>query len=392
MSIELKANAANPKPVINADNRSARSNAKPDDAENADTEGAFSSLLTSFDSQVSSSAAGDSTPGQGNTPDSKSSDEDLTKDTLLQTSNPIVLPDQGLPSELAMLLSQAGAITADKLGASNENRTFGVKGGVRLSASMLGDKGASALPSAEVQLGKTPQDLSAFMPKSMSAGSQSTVSTVLTESRAFNQSLLQDASSKGTAIASALLVSGMGEETLRPAERSTGKNTALPGVSGLEGALSAHALQAGSSVDAPSVMVDTASKSLEAMVADTVSYWVTQGIQSAELKLDGFGGSPVEVTISLNGDEAHIGFRTDQPEIRQILEGAAGHLKDLLVSEGLVLSGVSVGASGQEGAGSQQQRSKQSPRQVTIETLARVPAENRPRIHQPVGKSLDIFV
>jgi flagellar hook-length control protein FliK len=139
-------------------------------------------------------------------------------------------------------------------------------------------------------------------------------------------------------------------------------------------------------------MADPATLSLESMVADTVSYWVAQGVQNAELKLDGFGGQPVEVSITLKGDEAHIGFRTDQPEIRQILEGAVAHLKDLLTSEGLVLSGVSVGTSGQDGTGAQEQRNRPGTRQATITTTETAPTESRQRANPAVGRAVDLFV
>ena len=108
--------------------------------------------------------------------------------------------------------------------------------------------------------------------------------------------------------------------------------------------------------------------------------------------LDGFGDKPVEVNISLKGDEAHIGFRTDQPEIRQILEGAVAHLKDLLTSEGLVLSGVSVGTSGQDGSAAQDQRNRPGTRQATLVTTDTLPAEGLHRVNKSAGRALDLYV
>ena len=140
-------------------------------------------------------------------------------------------------------------------------------------------------------------------------------------------------------------------------------------------------------------MVDPSAVSFESMVADTVSYWTTQGIQNAELKLDGFGSQPVEVSISLNGDEAHIGFRTDQPEIRNILEGAVAHLKELLTSEGLVLSGFSIGTSGQGGANSQDRRDQNGTRQAMIAVKEAQTGERPQRVNlSSVGRALDLFV
>jgi flagellar hook-length control protein FliK len=123
-----------------------------------------------------------------------------------------------------------------------------------------------------------------------------------------------------------------------------------------------------------------------------VSYWVTQGVKNAALKLDGFGEHPLEVNISMQGGEARIDFRTDQPEIRQILEGAMTDLKDLLKSEGVVLSGVSVGASGQNAGGSQDGRDRPGARQGTVVTTKSLSADSPRPISLPAGRVLDLFV
>jgi len=214
----------------------------------------------------------------------------------------------------------------------------------------------------------------------------------LAELRASKLSLLQDAAAREPALSGALATSGMGDNTLRQADKSIAKPSALTSGYGVEGAWGQHTLQSESRVDAPPVMADSSTLSLESMVADTVSYWVTQGVQNAQLKLDGFGGESVEVNISLKGDEAHIGFRTDQPELRQILEGAVTHLKDLLTSEGLVLSGVSVGASGQDGTGAQEQRHRQGTRQAAVVTVDTVSIESPQRINSSAGRAVDLFV
>jgi flagellar hook-length control protein FliK len=81
-------------------------------------------------------------------------------------------------------------------------------------------------------------------------------------------------------------------------------------------------------------------------------YWVSRGVQSAELQLDAFAGGSVDVSISVKGDSAMVEFRTDQPQARQLLLDAMPQLKDLLASEGLMLSGGFVGGSAQQGASS----------------------------------------
>jgi flagellar hook-length control protein FliK len=130
----------------------------------------------------------------------------------------------------------------------------------------------------------------------------------------------------------------------------------------------------------------------ESAVAEQVTYWVSQGIQNAQLKLEGFGAEPVEVNISLKGQEAQIDFRTDQPEVRQMLEGALTQLKETLAREGLVLSGVSVGSSGQEGAGAQDRRQQPNARQTTVVVNEAGSTVSLQRASPAAGRALDIFV
>lgn len=82
----------------------------------------------------------------------------------------------------------------------------------------------------------------------------------------------------------------------------------------------------------------------DTQVAETVSYWVAQGIQSAEFTVEGLGKESVEVHIALNGDQAQVDFRSDQQQVRQVIEAATPQLKDLLLTQGIELSGVSVGS------------------------------------------------
>lgn len=91
---------------------------------------------------------------------------------------------------------------------------------------------------------------------------------------------------------------------------------------------------------------DSNARSSEEVVAEQVSYWIHQKRQAAELTLDGGNGQPVAVSISMNGNEANVAFRSDQAATRDMLNGALPELKTLLQSEGLVLAGVSVGVGG----------------------------------------------
>ena len=149
----------------------------------------------------------------------------------------------------------------------------------------------------------------------------------------------------------------------------------------------------------PTVQFESASKSVdlsqaspERAVADQVSYWISQGVQNAELTFNGGDSQPVEVHISLSGNEAHVAFRSDQAETREFLTGASGHLKDLLQSEGMVLSGMSVGSSGAENTGARERRApsetvQSNTRQAREEVVTRPVA-----LPRGSGRAVDLFV
>jgi flagellar hook-length control protein FliK len=130
-------------------------------------------------------------------------------------------------------------------------------------------------------------------------------------------------------------------------------------------------------------------------VAEQVTYWVSHNVQNAELKLDGLGQSPVEVSISVQGKEAQITFRSDEAATRGVLEAAGAHLKDMLQREGMVLTGVSVGTSGSGDSSGAERRARQGARQGVIAPLqvASVATQDTSRRANSVaGRSVDLFV
>ncbi len=134
------------------------------------------------------------------------------------------------------------------------------------------------------------------------------------------------------------------------------------------------------------------SASAEIPVAHQVNYWLGSDVQSAELKMDGLGQSPVEVSITMQGQEARVAFRAEQVETRQIIEGTMSHLKDLLKSEGLVLAGVSIGSAGADGASSQDRKPKPQVRRVgSVLPDLRLGQANA-RVSSSTGGALDLFV
>lgn len=87
-------------------------------------------------------------------------------------------------------------------------------------------------------------------------------------------------------------------------------------------------------------------------VAEQLKHWLVRDVQHAQLLLQGFGQEPVEVTIRLQGQMAHVVFGTDNAQARQLLEGSLRELSSLLLQDGLMLSGASVGTSSQGQASS----------------------------------------
>lgn len=201
--------------------------------------------------------------------------------------------------------------------------------------------------------------------------------------------LQRDAATPG--LQQAVAVSGLGENGLRRAERVAEKS--VFSTAGNGDASGAQAVTTTGRNDGSSPLLDQAVvMTPEVAVAEQVSYWIGRDVQNAELKLDGLGASPVEVSISLQGNEAQVAFRTDQVEARHVLEGAVSHLRELLGNEGLVLSGVSVGSSGADGSAPQERQARPHGRTAAVAVPQAQAAEANVRAGRASGRAVDLFV
>lgn len=413
MNMERSSATTSPKAVAAPESNGVKGKTKSIGEAGAATVGGFLALLMSLETE---GVIGEQGAGAGVFPadplpaaDTQLPTAEDPRAVALSAPDPSVLLAPNLPSALALLLAQAGEVAADKAGTFSDERPGAVTGRVRLAAPAIGsDKlelplAASAAPGFDGATDLKPgadgllDQIAPSLPVRARQGApssafQSGAGGNPTESRTLGASSLMNVSARDPVLSGALLSGTGGDGFLRQTDRVAGKSSAQPSGYGAEGLGGPHALLGGSSVDLSPTLADPSMPSLESMVADKVSYWVAQGLQTAQLKLDGLGSEPVEVSISLKGDQAHIGFRTDQPEIRQILEGAAAHLKHLLTGEGLVLAGVSVGASGQDGKGAQEQRSRPGTRQVNVVTTDVAPTESQQRVLPSVGRAVDLFV
>ncbi len=183
-------------------------------------------------------------------------------------------------------------------------------------------------------------------------------------------------------------MSAVGEMLVRPQERSAPKNQAGSGFEGAFASAQSEQVRADAVFEVP----PAAAIVPEASIAETVSYWASHGVQSAELTLDGFGSEPVQVSISLNGDQAQIDFRTNQDDVRQVLEGAMGQLKELLSSEGLQLAGTSVGFSTGGGSQGDGRQPKQDTKQANFVAKPAAVSSAGRNANPSVGRTLDLFV
>lgn len=410
MSIERSSAPASPKATAAADGTSNQGKVKVVSEADAAAGGGFFAILTALEPQVADDAGG--MAGSDATPQAE---PDAAQAAVLPAPSLLLAQGDspGLPSELAMLLSQAGqAVQTGQADPASEatGRKAGraVPGGIlSAQAALSADPGAPASPSllspevdkarqhranVSALLDQMAQGLSGAAQKTAGFDLKAVAAASLAESKGLHEAALSGAMAREPALSTALMASGLGEGLMRAADRPGSKSSSQINGLGLEGSWGSSSFQAGNKVDVPSAVIDPSATSFDSALADTMSYWVSQGVQNAELKIEGLDGESIAVSISLNGDEAHIGFRTDKPETRQMLEGAVAHLKELLTSEGLVLSGVSVGASGQEGAPGQEQKNPPGGRQTSLISTENIPAENLRPVTKAVGRALDLYV
>jgi len=181
---------------------------------------------------------------------------------------------------------------------------------------------------------------------------------------------------------------------LRSTERQNGRSVFVPldGVpagAGTASAYSTHAMTAAAAAGLPDAPF---APGASAEVAQKVHYWITRGTQNAELQLDAFGGGAVDVSISMQGKEALVEFRSDQPEARRVLQDAMPQLREMLRSEGLALSGGFVGTSAQQDPQARRDGADAAPVRVGTVAVPGQPAERSERPSTSRTHGLDVFV
>ena len=150
---------------------------------------------------------------------------------------------------------------------------------------------------------------------------------------------------------------------------------------------------AGGAMGVDGVLATAEGAATDGEFSEEVSYWIGQDIQKAEMTLDGLGLNPVEVSISMQGNEAQVMFRTDEVQTREALSSAAEELQEALSRQGVALSSVSVGTSHSGGAQQQNSGGGQRPgwKVGTVEVAEVAQAAQTVRTLGP-GRTVDLFV
>lgn len=149
---------------------------------------------------------------------------------------------------------------------------------------------------------------------------------------------------------------------------------------------------AGGAMGVDGVVAGSATASADGQYSEEVSYWVGQELQKAEMTVDGLGANPVEVSISMQGKEATVVFRSDEEATREALSNAGAELQESLGRQGVMLSGVSVGTSNSGDSQRQGQNGKPPGWKVRSVEVAADPVSTGVRGAGTTGRSIDLFV
>ena len=178
----------------------------------------------------------------------------------------------------------------------------------------------------------------------------------------------------------------------RSGDRAVPRPSFVPAGAALAGSWTQQAMTDATAVNPTSYSPDLSSSSPDTAVAEKLNYWISRGVQNAELKLDAFGGGTVQVNIAMSGLDAQVEFRSDQPEARRLLTDAMPQLRDMLKNEGLSLSGGFVGTSAQSDPGSQEQRSQAQSARIFRAAAEPAPMGRTSPVNRMPGRTVDLFV
>lgn len=369
MTIEMSPKASPVKPQGQASNGKPRAGSAQD--EGADN--GFSTLLASADDEKS-----DAAPGAAASKDSASAlASALPQDAGAVQDSPVV--DAGALLAQSMVLNPAQA----------EGATAHAGGKHPLASSALAEAGAQrpatnpfAAQKPDQGIGEQAAKQDAVDASTLAAASNASTKSVAQE---FKEALPQEMFKALQTAVESLPVAATTVREKAPVEQQGAKSA--PADNTVVGFASSSG-----PLGADGVVSPQSAATVESFVAEQVTYWIGQDVQNAELKLDGLGMDPVEVSITMQGKEAHVAFRTDEVQARDALENATAHLKELLDRQGVTLSGVSVGTSHRGDASGQGRQARPDGRRGLVSTQEPVAVEAQRPSRVANGRTVDLFV
>jgi len=318
------------------------------------------------------------------------------QDAAAGTATPLVSVDADV-DPLSQAVLQGDAVVDDERSGAAENQGVASAAGAAGKRKAFGRLGAGSSPLGDVGSAAGVQGLSASNVKGQNA---SAIPVAAVQSFAVERArdtagavrdaaLAQEMGSDGVPAALAQLVSDPAVAS-RVLARGVESGATASGAGGAAEPVQDHPM--GLPGEAGAEIVDPAMAGAEDAVAEQVAYWVHQNIQNARLTVK-HDGQPVEVSVSLTGNEAHVAFGSDEAQTREMIDGSVAQLRDMLHREGLVLSGVTVGESGRrQGDGGGGAGGQKNPQRLA-EVVAPAAAARTPgRVNVLGDRAVDIFV
>lgn len=145
---------------------------------------------------------------------------------------------------------------------------------------------------------------------------------------------------------------------------------------------------------APDAVLAQADDNWADQLSEQVAFWVQQKTQRAEMTIDR-QGRPVQVQVTITGNEAHVTFRSSEQQTRDMLDAGTAQLREMLEQQGLNLASVTVqsGDAGGQGSASHQD-SQGRPATSQVESGPRQTAQVSVdlRARPDAARSVDLFV
>lgn len=187
---------------------------------------------------------------------------------------------------------------------------------------------------------------------------QPAADTLSLRTEAANDALIGSAAGKGKDGNSSELLALLSQSRAPRGETNTGQATTPPDEVPLPtGATGAHAARPGEHTptatqnNTPSITAPLHDNKWSQQLSDRV-LWLARGdVQSAQINITPAHLGPIQVNLSLNGEQMSAHFVSAHQEVRQALEDALPRLREMLAGAGINL--------GQANVGSQQQQQAQ---------------------------------